>query len=73
MFVTTGAFSRQAQIEVIDDQYPLVLVDGKNLVEQVQRIVAADYDGDIDALLTSVETDYAETITYRRPEEILLA
>lgn len=72
VFVTTGTFSRQAQIEVIDDQYPLVLVDGKTLAEQVLRMAAADHDGDLDALLASVTSDYGVAITYRRPDEILL-
>lgn len=72
VFVTTGTFSRQAQIEVIDDQYPLVLVDGKTLAEQVLRMAAADHDGDLAALLDSVTTDYGVAITYRRPDEILL-
>lgn len=72
VFVTTGAFSRQAQIEVIDDQYPLVLVDGRTLVEQVLRMAAADHNGDLEALLTSVTADYDIAVTYRRPEEILL-
>jgi restriction endonuclease Mrr len=73
VFVTTGIFSRQAQIEVIDDQYPLVLVDGRTLAEQVLRMAAADHDGDLDALLTSITSDYDVAITYRRPDEILLA
>ncbi|ASW58078.1 restriction endonuclease [Plantactinospora sp. KBS50] len=73
VFVTTGIFSRQAQIEVIDDQYPLVLVDGRTLAEQVLRMVAADHDGDLGALLDSVLTDYDLAVTYRRPDEILLA
>lgn len=72
-FVTTGTFSRQAQVEVIDDQYPLVLVHGKTLAEQVLRMAAADHDGDVDALLTSITSDYDVAITNRRPDEILLA
>jgi hypothetical protein len=72
VFVTTGSFSRQAQIEVIDDQYPLVLVDGKTLAEQVIRMAATDHDGDLGALLASVTTDYGTAVTYRRPDEILL-
>ncbi|WP_422771117.1 restriction endonuclease [Plantactinospora sp. WMMC1484] len=71
VFVTTGTFSRQAQIEVIDDQYPLVLVGGRTLVEQVLRMAAADYDGDLDALLRSVDTGYEAAVAHRRPEEIL--
>lgn len=72
VFVTTGTFSRQAQIEVIDDQYPLILIDGKTLAEQVLRMAAEDHDGALDALLNSVTADYGVAITYRRPDEILL-
>jgi hypothetical protein len=71
VFVTTGTFTKQAQIEVIDDDYPLVLVDGKTLAEQVLRMAAADHDGDLNAILQSAATDYEAAITYRRPEEIL--
>lgn len=72
VFVTTGTFSRQAQVEVIDDQYPLVLVDGRTLAEQVHRMAAANHDGDLGALLDSVTAGYGTAITQRRPEEILL-
>ncbi|GAB3428306.1 restriction endonuclease [Flindersiella endophytica] len=71
VFVTTGTFTRQAQVEVIDDQYPLVLVDGKTLAEQVRRMAAADHNDDLDALLHSVTADYDIAITNRRPDEIL--
>ena len=71
VFVTTGTYSRQAQIEVIDDQYPLLLIDGKTLAEQVVRMAAADHDGDIDALLGPLAADYEAAVTYRRPDEIL--
>lgn len=71
VFVTTGVFSRQAQVEVIDDQYPLVLVSGQILAEQVLRMAAADFDGNLDALLHAVVSSYGGEITQRRPEEIL--
>ncbi|MFG1918242.1 restriction endonuclease [Micromonospora sp. NPDC048898] len=70
-FVTTGVFSRQAQVEIIDDQYPLVLVNGRVLVEQVVRMAAADHGGDVDALLRSIVGEYESAVTHRRPEEIL--
>ncbi|WP_020579907.1 restriction endonuclease [Actinopolymorpha alba] len=72
VFVTTGTFSKQAQIEVIDDQYPLVLVPGRILVEQVLRLAAADYGADLDALLADVLEGYPAAVTHRRPEEVLL-
>ena len=71
VFVTTGAFSRQAQVEVVDDAYPLVLVSGGVLAATVRRIAAADFDGDLGALLNSTLTDYGGAITHRRPEEVL--
>jgi hypothetical protein len=71
VFVTTGVFSHQAQVEVIDDEYPLVLVSGRVLTEQVLRMAAADYDGDVDALLRAFAADYDAAVTHRRPEEIL--
>lgn len=71
VFVTTGSFSRRAQEEIIDDQYPLVLVPGRVLTEQVSAIIAADYDDDLEAFLSDIEAGYEQDVTYRRPEEIL--
>lgn len=73
VFVTTGYFSRQAQIEVIDDKYPLVLIDGKTLVREVVRMAAGSFDGDVALLLSRLATGYGDAVTQRRPEEILLA
>lgn len=71
VFVTTGAFSKQAQVEIIDDQYPVVLVAGQALVTHVQRIAAAQSDGDVDGLLQQVADEYDSNVLYRRPEEVL--
>jgi hypothetical protein len=73
VFVTTGSFSKQAQIEVVDDQYPLILVSGKELASVVARIAATDFEGDIDSLLQSTLDEYENSITARRPEEVLWA
>ncbi|MEP9394540.1 restriction endonuclease [Gordonia sp. VNK1] len=71
VYVITGSFSRQAQVEIIDDQYPVVMISGKTLVEAVERIVQADYGGDLHHLLQSTIDDYQGAITHRRPEEII--
>ena len=73
IFVTTGAFSKQAQVEVIDDQYPVVLIPGKTLVEEAMRIAAAAFDGDFSAMLEALAEGYSDAVTNRRPEEILQA
>lgn len=73
VFVTTGTFSRQAQIEIVDDQYPVVLIHGKTLAEEVLNIAAESYDGDVDAFLDSAVDGHPALVAHRRPEEILLA
>jgi hypothetical protein len=73
VFVTTGSFSKQAQVEVVDDQYPLILVSGRELVAEVQKIAATDFEGDLGALLMTTADGYEEAITARRPEEVLWA
>lgn len=73
IFVTTGHFSHQAQVEVVDDEYPLVLVPGRTLAEVIHRLAEESYEGDVDALLAEALGDYPGAVTHRRPEEILTA
>lgn len=51
VYVTTGSFSRQAQVEIIDDQYPVVLISGGTLASTVRQMAQANYDGDLGGLL----------------------
>ena len=69
IFVTTGVFSKQAQVEVIDDQYPLVLVPGLELAREVIRMAELSFEGDVNALLDSIVDSYEGEVTSRRPEE----
>ncbi|MGE2736090.1 restriction endonuclease [Mycolicibacterium vaccae] len=71
VYVTTGSFSRQAQVEIIDDQYPVVLIAGGTLATTVQRMVQANYGGDVGALLASTVEEYQAAVTHRRPEEVI--
>ena len=41
IFVTTGAFSGPAQVECDVDKYPLVLVNGKRLAQEVRKELAS--------------------------------
>lgn len=71
VFVTTGVFSKQAQVEVIDDEYPVVLVSGALLVAEVIRLAEVAYGGDVNAALAAASAGYEHDVTHRRPEEIL--
>ena len=73
VFVTTGHFSQQAQIEVVDDEYPLVLVPGRVVAEVIHKLAEESFEGDVQALLNMALTDYPGAVTHRRPEEVLTA
>jgi hypothetical protein len=73
VYVTTGSFSKQAQVEIIDDQYPVVLIPGRVLAATVRRLAAASHDGDVQAVLDATVADYSGAVTHRRPEEVLQA
>jgi hypothetical protein len=71
IFVTTGVFSKQAQVEVIDDEYPIVLVAGLELAREVLRMAELSFEGDVRKLLDATVDAYELEVTSRRPEEIL--
>jgi Restriction endonuclease AspBHI N-terminal/Restriction endonuclease len=72
VYVTTGVYSRAAQEEIIDDQYPILLVDGRHLAEEVRRMAFDSYGGDVNALLAEITSGYASAVSARRPEEVLV-
>jgi hypothetical protein len=71
VYVTTGTFSKQAQIEIIDDRYPVVLINGRTLAEEVRLLAHAEHRGSVSDLLEAVSMEYDQAVTNRRPEEIL--
>jgi hypothetical protein len=42
VFVTTGVFSASAQQELHEDQYPVVLINGKRLVREVRTLLTTE-------------------------------
>jgi hypothetical protein len=71
VFVTTGYFSEAAQREVLDDQYPLVLIHGLRVAEEVLRLAFERHGSDVGVLLKEVDGTYPVRLQIRRPEEIL--
>ena len=72
-YVTTGVFSKAAQEEMRADEYPVVLVDGRRLADEVRAIAYETHGGDLARFLEQVIASHASKVTHRRPEEILLA
>jgi hypothetical protein len=71
-YVTTAMFSRRAQEEIIEDQYPLLLVHGRRLASEVLLLAHDGGYSDVQSYLDAVDSKYATPIDARRPEEILL-
>lgn len=71
-FVTTSYFSEAVQQEIIEDSYPIVLVHGKRIAEEVIKIVHDDdrYP-DVVALLDELSASYPNRIQQANPEELL--
>ena len=70
-YVTTGTYSRAAQEELLNDEYPVLLVDGRILAEQVRLLASETCGGNVAALLDNVLADHTAGVMNRRPEEIL--
>jgi hypothetical protein len=76
IFVTTGRLSEQAQEEIAEDEYPLILVNGRGVAESVHRMMTAEgkriTDASVKKYLDDVILDYPGRIHHRLPSELLV-
>ncbi|WP_199485427.1 restriction endonuclease [Actinomadura craniellae] len=72
VYVTTGSFSEAAQLEIVEDRYPIILVNGSTLAQQVRHMANESHGGDLKACITKLVDDSPAEVLQRRPEEILL-
>lgn len=70
VFVTTGIFSEKCQKEVFYDKYPLVLINGMRLAEEIKEILRKT-DQTLNNLLQSQTEWYSENIRPFEPAFIL--
>tara|TARA_R110002096_G_scaffold283228_4_gene477269 strand:- start:210 stop:1442 length:1233 start_codon:yes stop_codon:yes gene_type:complete len=72
VFVTTSYFSESVQQEVIEDRYPIVLIHGRRLAEEVAKVV---HDNEqfrtVTDYLDTLDSQYELRIQQRQPEEVL--
>jgi hypothetical protein len=71
VFVTTSFFSKNTQVEVYDDEYPLVLIHGRQLAEATSQLMAERGLADVNTFLGQVDLTYGARIDVRNPSEIL--
>ncbi len=72
VYVTTGAYSVPAQTEMVEDQYPIVLINGLDLTQELRSMARDDHGGDLKACIEHILSGRETAVTNRRPEEILL-
>ncbi|MFF7224130.1 restriction endonuclease [Streptomyces massasporeus] len=72
VYVSTGAYSEPAQTEMVEDQYPIILINGMSLVGELRSMARDDHGGDLAACIEHVLSSRESAVTNRRPEEILL-
>lgn len=70
VYVTTSYFSVAVQKEVLDDQSPIMLVNGLQVVKAIQSIIYRE-GITVEELLSNIEDEYSSACKNRRPEEIL--
>jgi len=71
VYVTTSYFSDPVQREVIEDKYPIVLVDGLRLAIEVETAAFEQGITEIGDLLRYIDGQLEGIIVKRDPEEIL--
>lgn len=71
VYVTTGLFSTKAQEEIIEDEWPLMLINGAMVASTVRRLMIEQGVSDVAEFLQSLEDVYSTAILKRRPDEIL--
>jgi hypothetical protein len=69
-YVTTSFFSEAAQRELIDDQYPVLLINGRRLAEEVFAMATQEGVA-VEKVLERIDAQYDQSIADRRPEEII--
>jgi hypothetical protein len=71
-YVTTSYYSESVQREIIEDSYPILLINGKKVAEIALKIVHDDGYPSLFSFLADVDTQYENKVKNRRPEELLL-
>ena len=70
-YVTTSCFSESVQREVIEDKYPIILIDGLRLSSEIISISHQQGFKSIRKFLEEIDNSYDSQVVEREPEEIL--
>jgi len=72
VYVTTSYFSDAVQREVIEDKYPIILINGLRIVEEITKFLHDSEEfSSIEDFLKYMDIEYPNRLKQRQPEEIL--
>ena len=72
VYVTTSYFSEAVQREIIEDEYPILLINGLTIAQTALRMVHDGAYASVQAFLHEIDSQYEGMVKNRRPEELLL-
>lgn len=70
-YVTTSFFSDSNQLEMIDDEYPLITIGGLQVAKAVMRLTESGGFKSIKEFLSEIEKQYLDSVSDNRPEDII--
>lgn len=71
VYVTTSFFSEAVQREIIEDEYPIMLINGLRLAETVIQILHDEGYTDLNQYLDKIDEKYDSMVLVRKPDELL--
>ena len=72
IYVTTSWFSESVQREILEDEYPIILINGRKLAELALMLAQERGFSKFHDFLVAVDKEYDGMVKIRRPEELLL-
>jgi len=71
VYVTTSYFSEPVQQEIIEDQYPILMINGLKIAEVLADCIYLRGSVTLQQLLQEIDDEYEQLVKTRRPEEVL--
>lgn len=71
VYVTTSFFSEAVQREIIEDEYPIMLINGLRLAEVLNQIMHDGGYASLKQYLDVIDEQYENTVQIRKPDELL--
>jgi hypothetical protein len=71
VFVSTSYYSESVQREVLQDEYPIMLIPGKKLAEEVFKMSMNGGYKKVAHFIKDLDDKYEESVSLKRPDEIL--